>query len=88
MPYFFAFLNKYSVEKALKTRFLHPLGAVLGGSFAFFFIFKASTILIEILRIEIARANLLARAFLLSFKLVIMFMQAIGFAPSMYHVSL
>ena len=73
MPHFFAFLNKYSVEKALKTRFSHPLGAVLGAVLALFsFIFKASTILVEILRIEIARANLFARAFLLYLKLNIL----------------
>jgi hypothetical protein len=51
MPYFFAFLNKYSVKKALKTRFSYPLGAVLGAVFALFsFVFKASMILFEILR--------------------------------------
>ena len=70
MPDFFAFLNKYSVKKALKTRFSHPLGAVLGAVFALFsFVFKASMILFEILRTKIARANLFARAFLLYFKL-------------------
>ena len=70
MPFFFAFLNKYSVENALKTRFSHPLGAVLGAVFAIFpFIFKASTILLDFLHIEIARANLLARAFFLYLKL-------------------
>ena len=62
-----AFLNKYSVKKTLKTRFSHPLGAF----FAIFpFVFKASTILLEFLHIEIARANLLARAFFLYLKLI------------------